>query len=126
MTGTDIAVIIGGSLLGFWIVSSAMGGKKPTASPDSRPKEDDEGPWDSHQQQAPGQSEAGSIAGNWFRILEVAESASKDEIASAYKQKIRQYHPDKVANLGPEIRQIAEAKSKEINTAYDHAMRLRG
>lgn len=33
-----------------------------------------------------------------------------------------QYHPDKVASLGPELRDLCERKTKEINTAYDQAM----
>jgi DnaJ-domain-containing protein 1 len=30
-----------------------------------------------------------------------------------------QYHPDKVNSLGPEFRELAESKSKEINRAFD-------
>lgn len=33
-----------------------------------------------------------------------------------------QYHPDKVASLGPELRDLCERKTKEINTAYDQAI----
>jgi uncharacterized membrane-anchored protein len=55
---------------------------------------------------------------NWWEVLGVSASATDDEISSAYKQAIRQYHPDKVATLGPEIRAVAETKSKEINEAY--------
>jgi DnaJ-domain-containing protein 1 len=28
------------------------------------------------------------------------------------------YHPDKVAHLAPEFREMADQKMKEINTAY--------
>jgi preprotein translocase subunit Sec63 len=28
------------------------------------------------------------------------------------------YHPDKVAGLAPEFRELAERRMKEINTAY--------
>jgi len=31
----------------------------------------------------------------------------------------QQYHPDKVATLAPEFRELAERRMKEINTAYD-------
>jgi DnaJ like chaperone protein len=34
-----------------------------------------------------------------------------------------EYHPDKVAHLGDEIREIAARKSKEINAAYEEAIR---
>lgn len=36
-----------------------------------------------------------------------------------------QYHPDKVATLGPEIRALAERKTRELNQAYEDAMRGR-
>lgn len=39
---------------------------------------------------------------------------------------MRQYHPDKVASLGPELRDLCECKTKEINIAYDRAMAERG
>ena len=67
-----------------------------------------------------------SIPISWFRILEVSQGASKEQIVTAYKQKIRQYHPDKVAQMGAEIQELAEFKSKQINAAYDYAMKLRG
>ena len=37
-----------------------------------------------------------------------------------------QYHPDKVAGLGVELRALAERKSKEISGAYRQAMREHG
>lgn len=62
----------------------------------------------------------------WYQILEVSSTASHDDIKQAYKRKIRQYHPDKVAGLGPEFTAIAEAKAKEINEAYLKACAARG
>ncbi len=41
-----------------------------------------------------------------------------EEIRAAYLMRISEYHPDKVAALGKEIREVAERKSKEINVAY--------
>ena len=29
------------------------------------------------------------------------------------------YHPDKVQHLGPELKDLAERKTKELNEAYD-------
>jgi preprotein translocase subunit Sec63 len=52
-------------------------------------------------------------------ILGVATSASQEEIRSAYQRLIRQYHPDRVADMGPEIREVAERRAKEINAAYE-------
>ena len=59
----------------------------------------------------------------WATVLGVPATASKDEIAAAYKRKISEYHPDKVTRMGPEIRALADMRSKEINAAYDEALR---
>ncbi len=78
--------------------------------------------------ESPGKDSSGEeafVPGRWFHILEVSEGASQEEIVAAYKRKIRRYHPDKVAQMGAEIRELAERKSKQINAAYDHAMKLR-
>ena len=62
----------------------------------------------------------------WYQVLEVSSVANIEDIRQAYKRKIRQYHPDKVAGLGPEFTTIAEAKAKEINEAYQKACAERG
>ena len=38
-----------------------------------------------------------------------------DEIKPSYRKLIAQYHPDRVAAMGEEIREVAEKKAKEIN-----------
>jgi len=48
----------------------------------------------------------------------LSRGASPEEIRRAYYALIAQYHPDKVAQLGPELRDLASEKSKEINRAY--------
>jgi len=62
----------------------------------------------------------------WAAILGVSADASMDAIRRAYQRRIAEYHPDKVAGLGAELRELAERKSKEINLAYDEACRARG
>jgi DnaJ-domain-containing protein 1 len=59
----------------------------------------------------------------WWRVLEVAPSATKDEIVSNYRRKIQQCHPDRVAGLAPEFLELAEERSKSLNAAYAQAMR---
>jgi DnaJ like chaperone protein len=61
---------------------------------------------------------------NWYRILGVSEGATREQIVAAYKRRIAEYHPDKVAQMGIEIRELAEAKSKQINAAYEIGMKL--
>ena len=53
-----------------------------------------------------------------YEVLQVSATASQEEIAAAYKRMAQLYHPDKVASLGPELREVAEQKMKEINIAY--------
>lgn len=65
------------------------------------------------------------VSTNCYRVLKVAQSASMLEISTQYKRKIREYHPDKVAALAKELRELAEFKSKEINSAYDFAKKLK-
>jgi preprotein translocase subunit Sec63 len=36
---------------------------------------------------------------------------------AAYRTRIAEYHPDKVAHLGPELRELAAKKSLQINLA---------
>ena len=59
----------------------------------------------------------------WWRILEVAPSATKEEIVHNYRRKIQQCHPDRVAGLAPEFLELAEERSKGLNAAYAQAMR---
>ena len=59
----------------------------------------------------------------WYVVLDVDRGASRAQITAAYRARISQYHPDKVARMGPEIRALAEKKSAEINTAYETALR---
>jgi DnaJ like chaperone protein len=61
----------------------------------------------------------------WHQVLGVSPNATRAEIAGAYRALISQYHPDKVARLGPEIRAVAERKSAELNRAYEQALSSR-
>lgn len=117
MTAVDIVVIVAGVLFGYRLVSNYL---SPTVShEDGQKVAEDAAPpdWEKHWK---------SPKSTWFEVLGVAETASKMEIEHAYRVKISQYHPDKVAQLGEDLQQLAETKSKEINAAYDTAMRLRG
>lgn len=54
-----------------------------------------------------------------FRILGVESNSPKEVIRQAYIKKVKQYHPDLVQNLGPEIQKLAKQKLQEINLAYE-------
>ncbi len=53
-----------------------------------------------------------------YTILGVNRNASAAEIRQAYRRLAAQYHPDKVAHLGPEFQELAERRFKEIQEAY--------
>ena len=60
-----------------------------------------------------------------YRILGLTEDATDAEVDLAYRRLIAQYHPDRLAGAAPELRRQAEAKAREINTAYDRIQTLR-
>ncbi len=55
---------------------------------------------------------------NHYELLSVGKDADGDQIKSAFRREIARYHPDKVAHLGPEFLQIAEARASELTEAY--------
>ena len=60
----------------------------------------------------------------WHAVLGVSRNATLDEAQAAFRELIRQYHPDKVATLGPELRSLAERKTKALNIAYSRALEV--
>lgn len=63
-----------------------------------------------------------------YRTLGVDGTASDAEIKRAYRNLIRENHPDRLASKGlPEnMRELAEERTREINAAYDVIKRARG
>jgi len=61
-----------------------------------------------------------------YQVLGVGELDSEEEIKRKYKQMVRQYHPDQVAHLGPELKDLAAKKTTEINMAFAAIRRMRG
>ena len=68
---------------------------------------------------------AAQLQADWWSILGVAPSATKDEIARHFRHRIKQCHPDLVAGLAPEFLELAEEHTKALNEAYENAMRCR-
>ncbi len=54
------------------------------------------------------------------QILEIPTDADVETIQNAYRRLVKEYHPDKVNNMGKEIRLLAQKKTIEINQAYEY------
>ncbi len=54
-----------------------------------------------------------------YKILEIEQTATDEEVKKAYRRMAMKYHPDKVSHLGEEFRKSAEEKFKKVNEAYE-------
>ena len=54
-----------------------------------------------------------------YKVLGLARGASEKDIKQAYRRLATQYHPDKVAHLGDEFKELAEKRFREIQEAYE-------
>ena len=61
-----------------------------------------------------------------YAVLGIGSGASDEELEQAYRKRMSEYHPDRVANAAPEIREMADRRAREINQAYDQIKRQRG
>lgn len=106
----EIFIVVCALFFGFGLVRLILTNKEEDKASDSYGKH----PYDFADQKK---------SGSWFDILEVDSMATLEDIKLAYKKKISQYHPDKVSALGPEFTPIANEKTKQINAAYDEALK---
>jgi DnaJ like chaperone protein len=61
----------------------------------------------------------------WYEVLEINPDCSCKVIKIAYRKLMKEYHPDKVATLGKDLKALAESKTKEISEAYATAVKLK-
>lgn len=61
---------------------------------------------------------SGESTADYYAVLGVAPTATPDEVRTAYRKKIREYHPDRVAGLGEKLQEMANDESRSINKAY--------
>ena len=113
MSTHDILVILACGALGFVLVHFFT--RKPPRAPEAPPPRAAPMP----EPPAPGTP-------HWTQVLELPPDASLEQVREAYRRLISQYHPDKVASLGRELQELAEAKSKDIAVAYQAAVIERG
>ena len=60
---------------------------------------------------------------DWHEVLGTPVGASFEMIRAAYKDRLKEYHPDRVAHLGEKLRNLANDEAVAINQAYAEAMR---
>jgi DnaJ domain len=58
----------------------------------------------------------------WFDVLGVSSSATINDVKQAYKALVKRSHPDRVHDMSPVFRELAEAETKRINIAYAEAL----
>ena len=54
----------------------------------------------------------------YYQLLEIAPTASPDEVKRAFRTQIARYHPDKVQHLGKEFQAMAADRAAELTEAY--------
>lgn len=65
------------------------------------------------------------FSGDPFVLLGANETDSDEIISKKYKQLVLEYHPDRVAHLGQELKDLAAKKTTEINAAFAAIRRSR-
>ena len=119
MTFTEILVIGSGLAIGYWLVAVFI--------PNARSSREADAEAAAERREAPGTGGSEPYPPDrpaaWHETLGVDRDASHEDIVAAYRRMIGQYHPDKVATLAPEVRELAERRSVAINAAYEEAMR---
>ena len=55
---------------------------------------------------------------DYYKILDISIDADLEKIISSYRCKAKEYHPDKVASLGEDLKLLAAKKMVLINDAY--------
>jgi DnaJ like chaperone protein len=63
-----------------------------------------------------------------YHVLGVSSGSSNDEVKSAYRKLVSEYHPDKIASKGlpDEFIKFANEKFREIQSAYEEIRTSRG
>lgn len=61
-----------------------------------------------------------------YKILDIKESATDDDVKKAYRKMAVKYHPDKVSHLGEDFQNKAKEKFQKVQEAYEKIKKERG
>jgi DnaJ like chaperone protein len=61
-----------------------------------------------------------------YKILEIDNTASNEDVKKAYRRMAVKYHPDKVAYLGEDVKKAANEKFQKLNNAFEKIKKERG
>ncbi len=61
----------------------------------------------------------------WFAVLGLSSAATVEQAKEAYKRLVKQNHPDRVHDMSPALRKLAEAETKRLNAAFRQALMAR-
>ena len=61
-----------------------------------------------------------------YKILEIEQSATDEEVKKAYRKMAVKFHPDKVAQEGEAVQKAATEKFKKVQEAYENIKKKRG
>ena len=56
-------------------------------------------------------------------ILGVPQTATRDEVRDAFRQHLKLYHPDRVAQMTPAVQRLATELTRKVNNAYEKLMK---
>ena len=60
-----------------------------------------------------------------YDVLGISPEASNEEVEQAWRRRMQEYHPDRVANAAAELRELAERRAREANAAWETIRRQR-
>ena len=63
---------------------------------------------------------------DFYTILEITPKATDDEVKKAYRKMAKKYHPDKLWDMGADVKTAAKEKFMKVQEAYDMICKERG
>lgn len=61
-----------------------------------------------------------------YKVLEIDDKATDEEVKKAYRALAVRFHPDKVEHLGDDFKKSANEKFQKVNEAFDKVKKARG